>query len=295
MDVVLPKDEGEFKIHRFRIIRLVESDLNASLGMLLARPLGHFLKDLNEYPGMQYGSRDGQMSISAVLNKILTFDMARLLKIVMATEENDAIGCYDRMMQQMVALYLICLGIAISLLTCVCRTFDETKHYIKTAYGLSSTFCEGTQEVPLYGAGQGTTVGPFFWLLIFSIMMEAFDPTMKGMVFTSPCGTLRTERYGDACVDDTKFGVTAATPLGYFDPTPEAIQDQVIQVISDLTKISQHYEKLLYTSGGALNIKKCHMVLMAWRWVHGKAYLMTTAEGKLFLTRSSSIGADHIL
>ena len=131
MDVVLPKDEGEFKIHRFRIICLVESDLNASLGMLLARPLGHFLKDLNEYPGMQYGSRDGQMSISAVLNKILTFDMARLLKIVMATEENDAIGCYDRVMQQMVALYLICLGIAISLLTFVCRTFDETKHYIK--------------------------------------------------------------------------------------------------------------------------------------------------------------------
>ena len=92
VDVVLPKDAGEFKIHRFRIIRLVESDLNQSLGMLFARPMGHFLEDTNAYSEMQYGSRDGQMTISAVLNKVLTFDIVRMQKVTMATEENDAIG-----------------------------------------------------------------------------------------------------------------------------------------------------------------------------------------------------------
>lgn len=296
VDVVLPKDAGEFKIHRFRIIRLVESDFNESLGMLFARPIGHFLEDANEYPDMQYGSRDGQMTISAVFNKILTFDIVRMMRIIMATEENDAVGCYDRVMQQMVALYLIRLGIAIAALNCVCRTFDETKHYIKTAHGLSEAFYEGTKEVPLYGAGQGTTVGPFFWLLIFSIMMEAFDPQLRGMTFMSPCRTIRTERLGDAFVDDTKFGVTAEHLDGYFEPTPATTQSQVQTVLDDLTRLSQHYEKLLYTSGGALNIKKCHWILMAWKWVYGRAYLMHSKEcpGQLFLTSGSSTDPEEV-
>ena len=265
VDVVLPKDEGEFKIHRFRIIRLVETDFNQSLGMLLARPLGHFLEDTNEYPDMQYGSRDGQMTISAVLNKVLTFDIVRLTKTVMATEENDAVGCYDRIVQQMVSLHLQRMGLALAVIICVCRTFDETKHYIRTAHGLSTTYYESTTSVPLFGAGQGTTVGPFFWLLIFSIIMEAFDSQMKRMSFQSPCQSISTMRYGDAFVDDTKFGVTAGQPEGYCEPTTADTLAQVEQVISDLTKLSQHYEKLLYTSGGALNIRKCHWVMMAWR------------------------------
>lgn len=144
------------------------------------------------------------------------------------------------------------MGIALAAIACVCRTFDETKHYIRTAHGLSKGYYKGTQEVPLFDAGQGTTVGPFFWLLIFTIMLEAFDPELKGMTFSSPCRTIITHRYGDAFVDDTKFGVTGAQPKGDEEPTAEFTKAQVQQVILDLTKLSQHYEKLLYTSGGAL-------------------------------------------
>lgn len=106
----------------------------------------------------------------------------------------------------------------------------------------------------------------------------------------SPCRTISTLRYGDAFVDDTKFGITAEQPEGYYEPTMADTLEQVKQVVKDLTQLSQHYEKLLYTSEGALNIKKCHWVMMAWCWVQGKAYLMTSKEcpGKLFLTSGSS-------
>ena len=181
----------------------------------------------------------------------------------MATEENDAIGCYDRVMQQKVSLYLQRMGIALPAIACACRTFDEARHYIRTAHGLSKSYYKSTKDVPLLGAGQGTTVGPFFWLLIFIIMMEAFNPELKGMTFSSLCKTICTQRFGDAFVDDTKFGVTGEQRDNDTEPTEEFTQAQVRQVLSDLTELSQHYEKLLFTSGGALNIKKCHWVLMA--------------------------------
>ena len=187
---------------------------------------------------MQYGSRDGQISISAVFNKVLTFDLARMLRHVMATEENDAIGCYDRIMQQLVALYLMRMGIAIAAITCVCRTFDEAKHYVKTAHGIAKETYTGTKEVPLYGAGQGTTGGPFFWLVVFSLMMEAFDPTMRGMTFMSPCKTVKSERYGDAFVDDTKFGVTAEQQIDGYETIEETTQEQIQQVLQQLTRTS---------------------------------------------------------
>ena len=296
VDVVLPKDEGKHYIHRHRIIRLVESDYNQSLRILFARPLGFFLEDTNGLPDMQYGSRAGQMSISAVFNKVLSFDLARLLKIVMATEENDAIGCYDRIMQQLVALYLIRMGILIAAITCVCRTFDETIHYIKTAHGIAKATYSATKEVPLYGAGQGTTGGPLFWLITFSLLMEAFDSTMRGMTFSSPCRTITSTRYGDAFVDDTKFGVTTEQPPGQSDLSDESIQAQAQQVLRDLTRISQHYEKLLFGSGGALNIRKCHWVLIAWKWSQGKARMMTTVEcpGSLYLTSGFSETPEEV-
>ena len=238
---------------------------------------------------MQYGSSDGQMTISAILNKVLTFDIVRMQKIIMATEENDAIGCYDRVMQQKVSLFLQRMGVALAAIICVCRTFDEAKHFIRTAHRLSRSYYEGTKDVPLFGAGQGTTVGLFFWLLIFSVMLEAFDPELKGMSFSNPCRTIYTQRYGDAFEDDTKFRVTGDPPTGNTEPTEEFTQQQVQQVLADLTNLSQHNEKILFTSGEALNIKKCHWMLMAWRWVHRKAYLMMKAEcpGKLMLTSGS--------
>jgi len=296
IDVVLPKDEGSCYIHQNRIIRLVESDFNQSLRILLARPMGHFLEDRQEYPEMQYGSRDGQMSISAVLNKVLSFDIARMLKVTMVSEENDAIGCYDRVMPQKVSLYLQRMGVLVVVLMSVCLNFEDAYHYIKTAHGYSKETYRSTKAVPLYGACQGTTVGPFFWLIIFSLIMEAFDPDLKGMTFYSPCRTIQTARFGDAFVDDTKFGVAMEPGDGSLEITDVIVQNEIQQILTDLTKLSQHYEKLLYASGGALNIRKCHWFLIAWTWVNGKAYLKKASDspGKLLLTSGASTIPEEV-
>ena len=287
VDVCLPKDEGKYYSHRMRIIRLVESDFNQSLGMIFARPMGHFMEDTNAYPEMQFGSRDGQMSISAVLNKILTYDIARMERRVLAIEENDAIGCYDRIHQAPVSAFLQQMGVSVASLHCVCRTFDEAEHFIKTSYGLSKRTYRGSKEVPLFGAGQGTTGGPFFWLLMFKIIYDAMSTTARGMTFVSPCKTHTSDRLGEAFVDDTAFGTTPDYAEPQNDPALEQIRDQELEVLSLLTLLGQQYEKLLHATGGALNLAKCFWVLVSWRWKEGKAYLKTCAEAPLQLLLTS--------
>mmetsp|Transcript_22670 Transcript_22670/g.32458 ORF Transcript_22670/g.32458 Transcript_22670/m.32458 type:complete len:1353 (-) Transcript_22670:2923-6981(-) len=286
VDVMIPKEEGNFKKHRLRIIRLCESDFNQSLAEMLVHPVGKFFESKNIYPETQYGSRKGKLGVSAVLNKVLTYDIARLVKMVMAAIENDAIGCYDRIIQSIVAAYLLKLGMPIEIVITICQTFRLTKHFIRTAFGISEETYEATSDVPLFGAGQGTTAGPIFWLIAFCLMHEALDEDLAKISFVSVCGEFLAERYGDVFVDDSGLGVTSRELNDPSCSLADNIDRQTQQVVRDINLLAQHYERLLTATGGALNIQKCHWQLLTWIWTDGSARLATIEEspGEIKLT-----------
>jgi hypothetical protein len=166
-DIMLEKEEGNSRCHRLRIIALFESDLNQAKRILIGRRLTHHLADTNMTPDMQFGSVPGKQCHSAVLKKVLSHDHVRLTKTTASFIENDAVGCYDRLVNNLVLMLLVKLGLPTSVASCLGTLWDEVVHHVKTIYGTSTATYGSTSEQPLYGPGQGSTCGPVFWLLCY--------------------------------------------------------------------------------------------------------------------------------
>lgn len=164
---MLQKDAGSTCCNRLWTITLFESDLNQAKRIFIGHKLSHHLDDNNLLTSMQYGSRPGQQCQSAVLHKILSHDISRLSKKTSAFVENDAIGCSDCLVNNLLLLLLRRLGFAALIFSCLGALWDNTTHLIKTLYGTSSVTYSNSVDKPLFGPGQGSTTGPPFWLIVF--------------------------------------------------------------------------------------------------------------------------------
>jgi len=167
IDVMLEKKPGDHRIHRLRIVALQESDFNQSNRLAIGRPLQALLEQAQLAPDMQHGSRASKQCLSAVLNKQLTFEIHRYLKQPIAYIENDAVGCYDRIMNPLILIFLRILDLSHTAVTFLATTWEHTFHRIRTMYGISEETYRNLPDCLLYGPGQGSTIGPFLWLLCF--------------------------------------------------------------------------------------------------------------------------------
>jgi hypothetical protein len=175
---MLEKTAGDSRCHRLRIIALFESDLNHAKRILIGRKISHLIEDNRLLSDMQLGSRPGKNCISAVLKKVLEHDHIRLLRQPAAFIKNDATGCYDRLINNLILLVLKKLGILPAVTACLGKLWDQTIHLIKTIYGTSDVKYTSTVEMPLYGPCQGSMCGPIFWLLCYWLIVSSLDPSI---------------------------------------------------------------------------------------------------------------------
>jgi hypothetical protein len=222
---------------------------------------------------MQHGSRSSKLCHSAVLNKQLIFEIHHYAKKPIAYIENDAVGCYDRITNPLVLIFLRIIGLSPSATASLANTWEQTYHRIRMLYGISEEIYGNSQENPLYGPGQGSTIGPFLWLLCFILIFMLLPKNRPAISLTSVSGTHRLDYVGEAFVDDTGLGANASG-------------DSTTTIISNLQTLAQPWEKLLFSTGGALDLSKCFWFLLSWEWVGSKARLhsIAAAPGNLVMT-----------
>jgi hypothetical protein len=73
---------------------------------------------------------------------------------------------------------------------------------------------------------------------------------------------------GSAFVDDSGLGCTKQTPQC----------TQSSDIVKDLQVLDQEWERLLYSTGGALNLQKCFWFLLSWQWNNGQATCHTSTS-----------------
>ena len=128
------------------------------------------------------------------------------------------------------------------------------KYYLKTQYGISTTYIQSSIDAFLFGTGQGSGASPAIWLVISTILLAALSKiACRGMVFKTPDCKLTVERFSDAFLDDAQNGTNDAF----------LAQSWSLQELSDnLQHTSQSWERLLYCSGGLLELSKCFYYLI---------------------------------
>jgi hypothetical protein len=154
---MLEKESGNAQCNRLCILALFENNFNQAKHIIIGRRLMHHLEDFDMLSPMQDGSRPGRQCISAVLKKVLAHDYVRLTATTAAFIENDAIGCYDPLVNNLILMLLKKLGLPPTVSQCMGEIWDKVVHLIKTVYGISDVTYGSTPEYPLYGPGQGST------------------------------------------------------------------------------------------------------------------------------------------
>lgn len=137
------------------------------------------------------------------------------------------------------------------------------KYTIKTVHGISENNYHGTTFEPLFGGtGQSIGASPSVWLTLVVVLMNTLDRLIpERMSFRSPDSAHRHDRLIDAFVDDTS--------LGFTDPGLITLET----MIAKLNHVAQTWEKILFYSGGALNLSKCSWYTMYWDWKNGRPIL----------------------
>ena len=115
---------------------------------------------------------------------------------------------------------------------------------------------------PLFGPDQGSTTGPPFWLVVFFAIVESLDPTIGHSIFTLVSGRIRVNSTGTAFIVDSSLGVTSTYQ---WDPNLISVEnhnEEIRQIMGRLRKLAQQWERLLFSTGGAINMQKSHGIFL---------------------------------
>lgn len=265
---MIEKIPGSPRITKLRVIHLYEADYNLFLKIVWARKLVWHAHDANALNNSQTGSRPGRRSIDTVINKEMKYLYSRLTRTPMATMDNDATSCYDRIIVNLAMLISKYYGMPNQTCKVQAATLQKMQYRLRTALGDSKRVYQHSTDTPVHGTGQGSCASPCLWLIISSILMDCLEKGASGMTMTDITRLQTIRQWIEGFVDDTSLFTNLEDPHA-----------DILTLGVQLQKDTQLWAELLQASGGKLELSKCFYYLLAWKFnKEGDPTPMTMAE-----------------
>ena len=277
---MLEKEPGAPWIHRLRIIELFDAQANAGFQIFVGRRMMRHAVNNNLLCAESFGSTPGKMAVSAVIQKTLATDQLRIERRAGGIFDCDASGCYDRILPPLASIHLQALGIQQTIGTFLARLMFLAKRHVKTKQGVSKANIGTKKKHVLHGIGQGNGGGPAMWISHLTVMFLALSSVCHGLVLSCVEQIKTVTTVGTGYVDDVTLGLSV----------PRDQKQNENTVYKYIKQMSQLWEKLLFITGGRLELSKCFWVPITWRWRQGKPSMITKHKGRkeLFLKESET-------
>jgi hypothetical protein len=267
---MIEKSPGCPKINKLRVIHLYEADYNIILKIIWARKLVWHVHDNNRINEGQAGSRPGFNAIDVIIQKEMKYLYSRLTKTNLATMDNDAKSCYDRIICNLAMIISQYYGVSRNMASLQATTLKKMKFRLRTALGESSRTYQHSNNTPIHGTGQGSCASPAIWLLISSILMDCLSEIGGGMIMQDVNGISSIQQWIDGFVDDTSL---------FTNVTCHNDNHCIIQSCNQLRSDMIIWNDLLEASGGKLELSKCFYYILSWQFDNdGNGIPMTIAE-----------------
>ena len=262
--LMLEKGKGP-AIENLRVIQLLEADLNWLLRLLWGKRLDRHATEAGVYNEAQFAS-PGKLCQSAIVNKVLFFDLLRQNRYYGALIDNDATAAFDRVLPALCVVTCRQLGMPKAAQRFFFKMLRQTIYTTTTAHGRSAQTYSATAnpQVPGQGVMQGGGASlPNYKSQQLPVLKAVESNGTPAMFSHASRLKPKFKRWVSGFSDDislflNELGVRLTTTD---DDTP------IIQRVRKAVQLTfERYEEYFFTAGGSLNLKKCFYYFVGFTW-----------------------------
>jgi hypothetical protein len=162
-------------------------------------------------------------------------------------------------------------------------------HQVKTRHGISAGSYSCSADSPIHGPGQGSRGGPASCVVSTSILLQGLDKLARGIQFCDPSQSRSYINKAPMFIDDNTSATNRFRRWLHNRPT-------LADIVTHLQADAQVSERLLFTSGGLLKLRKCLYYVMSWDFdSEGRATLCSKEDiPSLRLTNGTDLSPKDI-
>ena len=262
--MTLLKKEDVPYIHRLRPILLVEIEIQAISSSQWAKKFSQASEKHHIITESQYGGRKGRQAQSAVLNKILYYDINNQYVQDYTIVDEDLKANYDRELSTLAGIEARKTGGSFMASKFMVDFITRQKFHVKTKYGISNThFCNLPND-KIWGLGQGLAWSGESWKASSSTIDSCMKKRCTGMKLSSPDQMMEVNKIMDLYIDDS---------AQCCNNTSEG-RSLLQQTEHNL----QYHAHLVYATGGVLALDKCKYYDIRHSFVNGKPRFLRKNE-----------------